>query len=77
VFRPVKASVDDVQGPYSDEQIENVLLEVDLDVRLRTFTLLLRNTGCDVVDAVLFDPARIRDLHIDGRTVSMSTATNA
>jgi hypothetical protein len=33
--------------------------------------LLLLNTGCDVMDAVLFDPARIRDLPIEGRTVSV------
>jgi integrase len=31
----------------------------------------LLNTGCDVMDAVLFDPARIRDLPIEGRTVSV------
>ena len=71
IVRPVKASADHVQGPYSDEQIESVLHQVDADIRLRAFTLLLLNTGCDVMDAVLFDPARIRDLHIEGHTVSV------
>lgn len=71
IVRPVKASVDHVQGPYSDEQIDSALHQVESDIRLRAFTLLLLNTGCDVMDAVLFDPARIRDLHIEGHTVSV------
>jgi integrase len=71
IVRPVKVSVDHVQGPYSDEQIENVLHHIEPDIRLRAFVLLLLNTGCDVMDAVLFDPARIKDLHIDGQTVSV------
>ena len=71
IVRPVKGSGDHVQGPYTDEQIESALHQVESDIRLRAFTLLLLNTGCDVMDAVLFDPARIKDLHIDGHTVSV------
>lgn len=69
--RPVKSNGDHVQGPYSDEQIETVLRQVEGDSRLRAFVLLLLHTGCDVMDAVLFEPARIRDYLVEGREVSV------
>lgn len=69
IVKPVKGSSDHVQGPYSDEQVEAVMQHIEADPRLRAFVLLLLHTGCDVMDAVLFDPARIRDYAIDGRTV--------
>ena len=69
IVKPVKAGQDHVQGPYSDEQVEAVLRQVEADARLRAFVLLLLHSGCDVMDAVLFDPARIRDFNIDGRSV--------
>ncbi|HEY6445323.1 MAG TPA: hypothetical protein VIY53_02615 [Acidobacteriaceae bacterium] len=45
--RPVKATGNYVQGPYSDGQIEADLRQVEADVRLRAFVLLLLHTGCD------------------------------
>ena len=69
--RPVKGSGAHVQGPYSDEQVETVLLQLEGDTRLQTFVLLLLHTGCDVMDAVLFEPARIRNYVVEGREVSV------
>jgi integrase len=69
--KPVKANGDHVQGPYSDEQVEAVLREVEADPRLLAFASLLLHTGCDVMDAVLFEPARIRDYVVEGRQVSV------
>jgi len=69
--KPVKANSDHVQGPYTDEQVEAVLRQVDDDARLRTFVLLLLHTGCDVMDAVLFEPTRIRGHVVEGREVSV------
>lgn len=69
--RPIKAIGDHVQGPYSDEQVEAVLRQVDPDARLRAFVLLLLHTGCDVMDAVMFEPARIRDHVVEGQQVSV------
>lgn len=71
IVKPVKASGDHVQGPYSDQQVEAVVRQIEPDARLKAFVLLLLHTGCDVMDAVLFDPGRIRDYSIDGRTISV------
>jgi len=71
IVKPVKAGEDHVQGPYTDEQVEAILRQVQPDARLRAFVLLLLHSGCDVMDAVLFEPARIRDLNIEGRPVSV------
>ncbi|MGB6133000.1 MAG: hypothetical protein WCC14_16455 [Acidobacteriaceae bacterium] len=71
IVKPVKVSGDHVQGPYTDEQVESVMRHGENDPRLLTFVLLLLHTGCDVMDAVLFDPARIRDYSVDGRTISV------
>jgi len=71
IVRPIKASGDHVQGPYTDEQIEAVFRQVECDARLRTFVSLLLYTGCDVMDAVLFEPSRIRDYVVDGQRVSV------
>lgn len=70
-IKPIKADGEHVQGPYSDEQIEAVLHQVNSDARLRAFVLLLLHTGCDVMDSVLFGPARVRDHVVDGREVSV------
>jgi integrase len=69
--RPVRLDGDHVQGPYTDEQVEAVMRQIDSDMRVRTFVLLLLHTGCDVMDAVLFEPARIRDYSMEGREVSV------
>jgi integrase len=71
IVKPVKANLDHVQGPYSDEQVEAVMRQIEPEARPRAFVLLLLHTGCDVMDAVLFDPARIRDYSIDGRAISV------
>lgn len=68
-IKPIKTSGEQVQGPYSEKQVEALLQEVVGDARLRAFVLLLLNTGCDVVDAVVFEPSRIQDERIAGVTV--------
>jgi site-specific recombinase XerD len=81
-IKPVKADAEFVQGPYSDEQVEKLLtqaktLDVPLSVncaeksmyhdRLTAFITLLLHTGCDLADAVLFDPKAIEDVPLNGR----------
>lgn len=69
--KPARGPEDHVQGPYSDEQVAALLGQVasEGDLRLRGFVLLLLHVGCDVVDAVLFNPNRIQDVRIDGETI--------
>lgn len=74
-----------MQGPYTDEQVTRILAHVKNTIppksrlkeqavyieRLNAFLLLLLHTGCDVVDAVLFDQNQIERLSVDGRLVSV------
>jgi integrase len=78
-----------VQGPYTQAQIDSVFAHIgdtvplNIDVnergmyatRLSAFITLLLNTGCDVVDAVLFDQTRIEDVVIDGNSNGQQSRT--
>jgi integrase len=70
-IKPVDRPEYHVQGPYSGKQIEAILkhIEAEREPRLRAFILLLLHVGCDVIDAVVFNPTRIEDVTIDGKTV--------
>jgi integrase len=46
-----------------------ILKLVEHDDRLKPFVAVLLHTGCDVVDAVLHDPARIEDVAIGEQVV--------
>jgi integrase len=70
-IKPVKGTGDHVQGPYEDKQVDAVLEEVANDPRVFAFVQTLLHIGCDVMDAVLFEPHRIRDVAIDGRNLSV------
>jgi integrase len=84
-IKPIRLSGEHVQGPYTDEQITRIFAHVrdttppksDLEDqavyidRLNAFLLLLLHTGCDVVDAVLFDQNQIEPLSVDGRVISV------
>ncbi len=69
VIKPIRANGDHVQGPYTDQQVAAILKQVEDDSRLKSFVAVLLHTGCDVVDAVLHDPARIEDVAIGERLV--------
>ncbi len=78
-----KTAEDHVQGPYAQEQVDDVFAHVDQAVpvniparereayapRLRAFITLLLHTGCDVIDAVLFDQTRLQDMQINGNGI--------
>ncbi|MFL6428708.1 MAG: tyrosine-type recombinase/integrase, partial [Acidobacteriaceae bacterium] len=82
-IKAVRPSKDHVQGPYTDEQVTKLLAAVETATpdninleerkvyarRLRAFVNLLLNTGCDVVDGVLFDQTRLKKTVIDGREI--------
>jgi len=84
-IKPIRLSGEHVQGPYTDEQVTRIFAHIkntlppksDLKEqavyveRLNTFLLLLLHTGCDVVDAVLFDQNQIEPLSVDGRVISV------
>ena len=79
----VKPDLGHVQGPYTDEQVNKVLANIEKSLpanlpfhkrptyapRLRTFINLLLETGCDVGDAVLHEPRRIETHKVKGKTV--------
>jgi integrase len=71
VIKPIRANGDHVQGPYSDEQVAAILKQVKHNDQLKLFVAVLLHTGCDVVDAVLHDPARIEDVSIGERVVAV------
>ncbi len=84
-IRPVKLNGDVRQGPYTEAQIAAIfaaVLQVDVTstnigleekkvyaVRLHAFLTLLLHTGCDVVDAVLFDKANLTSQTVRGKEV--------
>ncbi len=82
-LKAVKVDDDFLQGPYTEEQVEAVLKcaaaftptgldDTERDFyapRLTAFINLLLHTGCDVIDAVLFEPSRIRDEKLGGQTI--------
>lgn len=68
---PVRPGGRDVHGPFSERQVQAILEQVAGDPLLRAFVLLLLHSGCDLIDAVLFNPARIEDLRIGGEMVSV------
>jgi integrase len=71
--------------PYTEDQYKRILDEADWYVdervkdgerevycrRSRLFLQLLRNTGMDIGDAVMFKPSMITDEVIDGKTVQV------
>jgi site-specific recombinase XerD len=78
-----KVEVTQVQGPYTDEQVEKILAHIAPSMafnlpmhlretrtpRLRAFINLLLHTGCDVSDAVLHEPSRIETCKVGKKTV--------
>jgi integrase len=83
-IKPVKADPDFLQGPYTDEQVEQLMEQARTiavpgtvhrdekniyNDRLTAFITLLVHTGCDVGDGVLFDPNDITDVPIHGRMI--------
>jgi integrase len=82
-IRAAQIDGDHLQGPYTREQIDAIFAHIDATVpvsmeleergvyavRLRAFIKLLLHTGCDVIDAVLFDQARLADVQIDGNRI--------
>jgi integrase len=82
-IRAVKPDRGHLQGPYTDEQVKNILASIEKSIpanlpfhkretyapRLRTFINLLLETGCDVGDAVLYEPRRIETHRVKGKTV--------
>ena len=84
-IRPVRLSGDVRQGPYTETQIADIFAAVPkVDItstnisveekrvfasRLDAFITLLLHTGCDVVDAVLFNKANLTSHTVDGRRV--------
>jgi len=65
-----KAPTNHLQGPYTDEQLAAIIAAASkADKRTQRFLDLLLNTGCDLIDAVLHQPGRIKDETIVGRTV--------
>jgi integrase len=75
----IKAGRGHVQGPYSDTQVKLILASIGKDVapnlpthlkgcyvpRLRVFIQLLLDTGCDVSDAIQYQPTQISRFRID------------
>jgi integrase len=82
-IKPSKLDGDPRQGPYSDKQLESIFAHIAecvpaniptkeqavYAVRLHAFITLLLNTGCDVVDAVLFDKANVTTQAVSGKKV--------
>lgn len=82
--KAVRAEDDHVQGPYTDAQTKAIfssieasaetIAEKDREVyvaRLRAFMLLLLHSGCDLVDAVLFDQSKLTDAKVGRKVVSV------
>jgi site-specific recombinase XerD len=84
-IKAVKARQVFAHVPFTDEQYERILNEADwyVDERVKNgerevhcrrqhlFLELLRNTGMDLGDAVMFQSSLIRDEVVDGKTVSV------
>jgi integrase len=84
-IKPTPLSGSLVQGPFTDDQVEAVftqartiqihdrnILKAERNVyraRLLAFMTLLLHTGCDLIDAALFQPGQIVDLDVDGNIV--------
>jgi site-specific recombinase XerD len=83
-IKPIKTDAEHVQGPYTDEQVEALLLKARTiqvpgtiqlkekpiyNARLTAFIQLLLHTGCDLGDGVMFNPADIEDVPINGRMI--------
>jgi site-specific recombinase XerD len=68
---PVRPGGRHVHGPFCESQVQAILEEVAGDPLLRAFVLLLLHSGCDLIDAVLFNPARIEDLRVGEEMVSV------
>jgi integrase len=70
---------DHVQGPYTDTQVKAILAHVEsvppsvtdraYVTRLRAFTRLLLDSGCDVSDALQFGQHQIEKMDIEKRDV--------
>jgi integrase len=70
---------DHVQGPYTDTQVKAILAHVEsvprsvtdraYVTRLRAFIRLLLDSGCDVLDALLFGQHQIEKMRIEERDV--------
>ncbi|HVJ06754.1 MAG TPA: tyrosine-type recombinase/integrase [Acidisarcina sp.] len=86
-IKPIKPDADLVQGPYSDEQIEKITAAVATASprhvqqceqgmfveRLSSLLTLLLNTGCDIMDAIKFQPDNITWVVLDGRRIPVYT----
>jgi integrase len=80
-IKAAKVSRDLVQGPYTDEQVDAIVASVANETakhtwasegdRVQLFLSLLLNTGCDVVDAVLHQPDRIKNARVGDTTVAV------
>lgn len=82
-IKAITVTKDHLQGPYADEQIDAIFASVEASVpqrsdraervvyaqRLTCFLQLLLHTGCDVIDAVLFEPSRIEDVTLEEQVV--------
>jgi integrase len=71
---------DHVQGPYTDTQVKAILAHIDyipqtvIDktsyiTRLRAFTVLLLDSGCDVSDALQYGQHQLEKMRIEKRDV--------
>lgn len=71
-----------LQGPYAPEQVEAMFAAIDKTAgnagevkrevhaaRLRAFMTLLLHTGCDLIDALVFNPAKLTQMKVGRRTV--------
>jgi integrase len=82
-IKRVRVSGDLTQGPYSDDQVKRLFAHVAVAPiattlpreeklvyrqRMLAFLTLLLHTGCDLIDAVNFEPERIKDMKVDGVT---------
>jgi site-specific recombinase XerD len=84
-IKATKLEATHVQGPYSAEQVKKILASVEASIpvnlpihkrasygpRLRAFILFLLNTGADVSDAILFEPARLETHRVGKKTVTV------
>jgi integrase len=83
-IKPIRLKGDQVQGPYTEEQVKVMFAHVQAGIRVTEqrrqtihvrrlhvmMTLLLRG-GCDLIDAVSYEPSQIERMMIDGREVSV------
>lgn len=82
-IKSIRLSRGHVQGPFSDQQVSEIFQHLrdverprihakDADVyaaRLNAFLMLLLHTGCDLIDAVLFNQEQVKHSTIDGREI--------